>query len=182
MLYKLNNVTNLSAARWAAAEGFDYISFNFDKSNINYIQPMEVLNICKWVPGLKFIGDFSKVDFSYINEIHQMLLLDGLEIDFETVKNLENSHSKIFIKSTQENINEVMNFVNISKMDCVINFQKESKILASYPLEKWFIPSNAKQFIINNIPLGVNFDSANEIEPGLLDFEELNNALECWKV
>ena len=88
MKYKLDNVTSLTAARWAAAEGFDYISFNFDKSNINYIQPMKVAEIRKWVTGIKCVGNFINTEPSIILDLYSLLNLDGIEIDLKIAEKI----------------------------------------------------------------------------------------------
>lgn len=183
MKYKLDNVTSLTAARWAAAEGFDYISFNFDKSNINYIQPMMVAEICKWVTGIKCIGKFINTEPTVILDLYKLLNLDGIEIDLETAENLLLDSS-------------IPSIIELNK-DTILNceeFQKNSKDLIAFSLafsdnfptnfsfETSFVSSKINNTdAIKNEPFGISFNSTNETEPGLTDFEELENSINYWK-
>lgn len=183
MKFKLNNVTSLTAARWAAAEGFDYISFNFDKSNINYIQPMMVAEICKWVTGIKCIGKFINTEPYVILDLYRLLNLDGVEIDLKTAENLLLDNSiPVIIQLDINTIQKGVEFRKIKNNILAFSWNDKEVVPLNFPLENGFISS--KNNAVNNgknIPFGIDFNASNETEPGLIDFEELENLINYWK-
>lgn len=181
MIFKLDNVTNLTAARWAAAEGFDSISFNFDKANANYIKPMLVAEICKWVTGMKFIGNFVNAELSVIQDLTNLLTLDAIETDLETAKKLVLVDMSIILQLNPENFGEGLEFAKHNPNILAFSFQNNKFPEHNFPIEKSFIPSKIRNEALKNKPLGISFDSANETEPGMVDFESLEIALNYWK-
>ena len=52
----------------------------------------------------------------------------------------------------------------------------------NFPFEKSFVSSKINNTDgIKNEPFGISFNSTNETEPGLIDFEELENSINYWK-
>ena len=181
MKYKLDNVTSLTAARWAAAEGFDYISFNFDKSNINYIQPMMVAEICKWVTGIKCIGKFINTEPTVILDLYKLLNLDGIEIDLETAENLLLDSSILILQLSAENFEEGLEFAKHHANILAFSFQNIKIPEHNFLIKKSFISSKSEKETLQNKPWGISFESANETELGMVDFENLELALNYWK-
>jgi hypothetical protein len=181
MIFKLDNVTNLTAARWAAAEGFDSISFNFDKADANYIKPMLVAEICKWVTGIKFIGNFVNAELSVIQDLSNLLTLDAIETDLETAKKLALEDTSLVLQLNTENFEEGLEFAKNNPNILAFSFQNNKIPEHDFPIEKSFIPSKIRNETLKNKPWGISFDSANETEPGMVDFENLELALNYWK-
>lgn len=181
MIFKLDNVTNLTAARWAAAEGFDSISFNFDKADANYIKPMLVAEICKWVTGIKFIGNFVNAELSVIQDLSNLLTLDAIETDLETAKKLALEDTSLVLQLNTENFEEGLEFAKNNPNILAFSFQNNRIPEHDFPIEKSFIPSKIRNETLKNKPWGISFDSANETEPGMVDFENLALALYYWK-
>lgn len=181
MIFKLDNVTNLTAARWAAAEGFDSISFNFDKADANYIKPMLVSEISKWVTGIKFIGNFVNAEISVIKDLNTLLILDAIETDVETAKKLDLEDPSLILQLNAENFEEGLMFAKHHPNILAFSFQNNKIPEHDFPIEKCFIPSKIRNEALKNKPWGISFDSANETEPGMVDFENLELALNYWK-
>lgn len=182
MIFKLDNITSLTTARWAAAEGFSYISFNFDKSDPNYIQPMEVVEICKWVTGLKIVGKFPFVETFIIKDLYELLKLDNIEIDLMTAETLLLNHPIPTILNVDENSWEhALEFRKHNS--CVFAFAVQSNTVKeiNFPSDECFIPSDSLHTPGRKLPYGINFNSANETEPGIVDFEELSSRKEMWE-
>lgn len=182
MIYKLDNITSLTAARWAAAEGFDYISFNFDKTDANYISPMKVAEIQKWVTGIKFTGKFLNVELAVILDLYKLLNLDAIEIDLKTAEILLLDHNiPTILHIEKDSVTKALEFQKIDKGVFAFYFLNESEIPSGIPLDRLFLSSKFKGNLDVNPAFGISFDSANETEPGLVDFEELENSKNYWK-
>ncbi len=181
MIYKLDNVTNLTAARWAAAEGFDSISFNFDKTDANYIKPMLVAEICKWITGIKFIGNFVNVEISVIKDLNNLLTLDAIEIDLETAKKLNLEDTSLILQLSAENFEEGLEFAKHHANILAFSFQNIKIPEHNFLIKKSFISSKSEKETLQNKPWGISFESANETELGMVDFENLELALNYWK-
>ncbi|MFM9944916.1 MAG: hypothetical protein ACKVQB_06750 [Bacteroidia bacterium] len=181
MIFKLDNVTSLTAARWAAAEGFDSISFNFDKSNPSYIQPMQVAEICKWVSGIRFTGSFLNVESSVILDLYDLLNLDAIEIDLKTAEILMNNDIPTIFCLEKNDFKSGLEFQKFNPHIFAFSLINETELPFDFPIEKSFISSKFENNILQTIPFGISFNSANETEPGLIDFEELGISLNKWQ-
>jgi len=53
--FKISNVTNLQDARYSAAVGFDYISFNLIRGNPRKLEPPMIWNLVNWLEGPEFV-------------------------------------------------------------------------------------------------------------------------------
>ena len=182
MLYKLDNITNLTSARWAAAEGFDAISFNFTKTNSNYIQPMKVVEICQWISGLKTVGIFNDVDPASILDIYNLLKLDAIEIDLTLADQLIlNQEVPIILRIENNKFEKELAFEKFYPFLLAFSSNLNSDIPINFPVEKSFIPSNILPQQLIKTPYGINFDSALETEIGVANFEELD-FYKKWRV
>jgi hypothetical protein len=181
MLFKLDNVTNLTSARWAAAEGFDILTFNFDKTSKHYIQPMKAIDICKWISGVKFIGKFDNSEYSKILDIYHLLALDAVEIDLESANYIaENEGIPIVLSLPSIDFEKALAFEKYYSHLMALSFQSNLKVPENYPIERSFFPSNYPLELLNKTPFGINFDSAIETETGIANFEELDLYKQKW--
>ena len=63
----LSDVTNLSDARYASGMGVDYIGFNIDPENDQYVTSDQVKMITEWLSGVGIIGNIEAlVDYDTI--------------------------------------------------------------------------------------------------------------------
>lgn len=182
MIYKLDNVTSLTAARWAAAEGFEYISFNFDKTDSSYISPMKVAEIRKWVTGIKFSGKFLNAEPSVISDLYTLLNLDAIEIDLKTAEILLMDHDiPSLLQIEKDSIVKAIEFQKINPNVFAFYCPDEIEVPTGLSVSTMILPSRFKGNLGVNSPFGISFDSANETEPGLVDFEELEILKNHWK-
>ena len=77
---KLNNVKNLSTARFAAAAGIDYIGFCLDPSSTSFVPPVNVKEMAGWLSGSFMVGEFGKQEASDISDMAGILELDIIEV------------------------------------------------------------------------------------------------------
>ena len=76
-ILKLSKTLSLTEARFAAALGFDYIGFCFDKNDENYISPTKAKEIMSWVTGAEMVAEFHQ-DIS-VEEIENIITILGFE-------------------------------------------------------------------------------------------------------
>ena len=182
MNLKLDNVTSLSAARWAAAEGFTFLSFNFDKYSSSYIAPMQVAEICKWINGVRFIGIFNNVEPLVIRDLYELLNLVAIELDLETAETLLINHNiPGILQLNSENLKQGLEFKKYNRDVFAFSVNCLDILLNSLPLETCFISQNTNPALLNVMPYGINFDSENETEPGIANFENLENSKNLWQ-
>ncbi len=182
MYFKIDNVTNLTAARWAAAEGFDFIAFNFNKDHMDYIKPMMAAEICKWVVGPKFIGCFDNANAQSVLDIFDLLNLDAIEIDLPTAESFSNIDTPpILLKLNSQNLLIGLEFGKYNKNVFAYSSYDELNNEMNIPLELFFMPSLPNLGFFHKTPFGINFNASNEIEPGILNFDELEQSKEFWR-
>lgn len=91
---KANSITNLTDARYFAAWGVEWLSFNFDSGADTYITPQNMMAIKEWVDGVKIVGAFQLHDTPAIQQAIQNLDLDyiqaGLFTPIEVIMDLAN--------------------------------------------------------------------------------------------
>jgi phosphoribosylanthranilate isomerase len=75
MKLRLSDITNLTDARYAAAEGFDWIGFNFIVDTPHVINSLKAKEIKGWLSGPTYFGKFNGKDLSEIRGIAAILSL-----------------------------------------------------------------------------------------------------------
>jgi len=182
MQFKLDNVTNLTTARWAAAEGFSYIGFTFDKTDKHYIAPMLAIEIGKWVSGVKFVAKVTNLEIEVIKDLYELLSMDFFEVDYITAeKVLANGSIPFIVSLDQSNINSAIGLDTFTKSVFAYSYQSDEPVLDKRLLDKCFIPSHFDASLLSKPPFGVNFSSAIELEPGMVDFDELTDSKQYWE-
>ena len=179
MQFKLDDVMSLTAARWAAAEGFDWVSFNFDKDSSSYLPPMKANEIMNWVKGPEFIGRGFKSEIQSLVDIYNLLHLAAIETEFEQAETLIFNHEiPVFIHTTPWNFEKTI-ALSIQQplvRGLIVNSVDTQKLAEGY-MQCFF---NADLPVLGS-PLGVNFLAPPEHETGFTDFETLENSVDLWK-
>ena len=70
----LSNVTNLSDARYASGMGVDYIGFNINPENDQYVTPEQVKMITEWLSGVSIIGNIENLEEYNLDEYNTRFL------------------------------------------------------------------------------------------------------------
>lgn len=72
-------VSNLTDARYFAAWGVDYVSFNCNQGEDNFIEENKLIEIKDWIEGPKFLANFIGLDEApFMEELVDRLGLEGL--------------------------------------------------------------------------------------------------------
>ncbi len=187
---KLAGVNNLSDARYAAAAGFDYISFCFDETHPAFIPPVKAKEIIDWTSGSFITGEFSNHSIEEINQIAELLDLDLIEVKNTLFPDEIAQLNKTVIKYIDANNfdeqslqKELAAYATVCAAFTVILPQQANKFFsaikelsANYDifiggtedaemLKQWLLSTNAK---------GVHITGSNEEVAGIKDFEQLH--------
>ena len=75
-----SQITNLTDARYFAARGIDYLSFNLDAGSESAISPQQLNAIKEWVEGPKVIGAFGLQDIDEIKTAVNYIELEAIQL------------------------------------------------------------------------------------------------------
>lgn len=198
---KLSGITRLDNARYAAGGGADYLGFVQDTDNPRYIRPASIREITDWVHGLVSVGQFTNADADTINQTaasagFEMIQLDGHEppelieaLDLPVIKTIPVRHDasfEQFIALFQRY--ETAAYIRLDTHETVLwgnndgpslNWRLLRELAAERPifLAGAFDATNLKQAIETIQPFGIDVSSSLEFEPGILDFDRLEQFL-----
>ncbi len=190
---KFSNISNLTAARFAAAAMADWIGFCFDAKSPDYINVLKAKEIAGWLTGPKYIGEFNNGDFETIQGICGILPIDGIQIPLNTFdEKLFDLQKEIFVHI---HLDSEIFLTQVSRLNTVshqqINYIFTGKYLASYLsfLQQFsanknvylgfdFEPGLYKTLAENIKPAGFQISGKPEEKPGMGDTEILNLQLE----
>jgi hypothetical protein len=179
MQFKLDDVMSLTAARWAAAEGFDWVSFNFDKDSSAYLPPMKANEIMNWVKGPEFIGRGFKSEIQSLIDIYNLLHLAAIETEYEQAETLIFNHEiPVFIHADSKNFDRIM---ALSVQQPLVRGVIVNSVDIQKLTEKCKLCFFNADLPVSGAPLGVNFLAPPELETGFTDFKSLENSVDLWK-
>lgn len=86
-------ITNLTDARYFAAQEVEWLGFELDSSSEDFIEPRAMSAIREWVDGVQIMGLFQLMEASEIREAIDQLVLDavllGMAMPIETAIQLQ---------------------------------------------------------------------------------------------
>lgn len=83
MELKMNRVSNLSDARYAASYGFEYISFCLNPDSPDYIELSKAAEIAAWIDGPAYVAELGTINTDQLAEIRAKLAFNYIESDSE---------------------------------------------------------------------------------------------------
>lgn len=190
---KFSNISNLTAARFAAAAMADWIGFCFDDLSPDYKNALKAKEIVGWLTGPKYIGEFSHGDFKTIQGVCGILPLDGIQIPVTAFdEKLLDLEKKIFV---QVHLDSVLFLAQMSRLNTLnhqqINYVFTGKYSAAYHsfLQQFsehkniYLGFEFEQGLYNTLakninPTGFQISAEPEDKPGMGDTELLNLQLE----
>ena len=165
IILKGGSITNLTDARYFAAQGVHWLGFNLNSSDRDYIRPDVIQEIKQWVEGIKFVGQFGLAEPNSILEV-----IKGLQLDFVELSYLNSIDT---IKQVKEVCPVILNVVlepSPNEKDLVSLLSKFNDITHSYliDLEINDIPINRDKnnysageinlnWICNSFPVIINY-------------------------
>lgn len=97
-MIKINHITNLHDARFAAAENVDFISFALAKGNTKKISLTTYQEIIPWIAGTFLVVDFENDIHSLIDFLNKNIPFDYLQIHENLLYQIPNElYHKIFV-------------------------------------------------------------------------------------
>ncbi len=188
----VSSINNLSDARYCSGMMVNSLGFdleNYSKSKL----PVENINeICKWVNGVDFVGEFNNSESNYINRVINKIDFNYISININnTINNIDFDHQKIIIVIPEPNLitSKTNNFLRDNFPDTRIliidNLTKDSisnlELLSDNyeiiinPLET----INSTKKILNKLDLGLLLKGSQEIKPGYKDYDSISDYLEA---
>ncbi|MFK7809477.1 MAG: hypothetical protein AB8F74_16860 [Saprospiraceae bacterium] len=199
-------ITNLTDARYFAARGAQYLSFNLDNGASLNISPEKMAAIKEWVEGPSFIGTFQiatadEIAF-LIERLDLQLIQIGPFISIETLaeKNIsipiikeiviEDLNTLVENFKTEEKLFQSFDFIflNFEKNGLTWSAIKESSIVFDL-LKNWKLnsklvlaiahePSETEEILAQINPHGLYLQGGEEEKVGFKSYEDLDEILD----
>ncbi len=80
MLIKASAITNLTDARYFAAQDVHFLGFNLEEGTPGYLDPMYMKAIREWVQGPKITGEFDRTPAAVVREAAAFYGLDTVQV------------------------------------------------------------------------------------------------------
>jgi phosphoribosylanthranilate isomerase len=197
-LVAVNNINNLSDARYCAGMGVDILGFCLTEDKPGYMSPVAIKEIAGWVSGVKIAGEFLDEPIDIINDLvdvcglhlvqlNELYLLDDISrikvpVIQRVVINKDTDETEL-VESLRLYQNKVRYFL-ITTDDFTGIDETNSRFLAD--LAKQFLIllgfGITKEGVLNILeevnPAGIALKGGHEIKPGLKTFDELSEILE----
>lgn len=194
---KVSTVNNLSDARYCAGMYVNWMGFNLEKHNPNYLSPEKFAEITEWLSGLEYVGEFENshpdtiletikdYDIQYIQlreEAHvQMLLNTSYTIILKQVikDNDELLHLIAIAPSLKENdvvllLESDLTSLSPELVGSIRHLAQQTPVLLGFGFNAKTVEEVLEQTGVKGIAL----NGGDEIKPGLKDFDDLADLLE----
>lgn len=180
---KINNIQNLSDARYCSALGVRLLGFKIEASsqeeNLLFFQ-----SISEWVAGVEFVAETNFYDKEIVKKGFQYIEVTS----FELIKQYSGSGLKLIfnspdldIYSNEELFNNDVAYIILPQKEAVA--LKES--IEKYPQEKILVNADhlTKEEVIELTRLypeiGISITGGEESRPGFKDYDEFSEILEA---
>lgn len=180
----VRNISNLSEARYCAGMLVDFISFELDQNEVNFIDLKKFSEIKGWINGIELLGNSVSLTLNEIKELIKERDLDGFIFDYSQINLIELLDCKI--KILQIPINQLFTIdENIkSKIDYLIIYGEKKDIDKDLLKEIQLTIPVFLGFNFENVTLdcenlsGFAFNGTIELKPGYSSYNDLMDALE----
>lgn len=197
-LVAVNNINNLSDARYCAGMGVDILGFCLSEGNPGYTSPTAIKEIAGWVSGVKLAGEFLDEPFDLINELvdtcglhlvllNQPYLLDDIArikvpvLQRITInKDTDEGHLVEFLEVYQNKVRYFLissndfNDIDETNIPFLADLSQRFPILLGFGISK----ENVLKVLAEVNPAGIALLGGHEIKPGLKSFDALSQILE----
>lgn len=194
----VNQISNLSDARYCAGMGVEMLGFSLQEEQVTYTAPTTFKEIAGWVAGVKLVGEVQDIDAEQVLSLLQDYPLDMLQLNsIYLVEELEKFPLPILLRilidkdTNEEALVQLMDiyqphveyFVVDSEEISTIDGTNEKllKNLADrYPVLLGFglTKENTRDALDSIQPAGIALKGGQEIRPGFKDFDELEEIFE----
>lgn len=197
---KINNVTNLTDARYGAGMYVDLLGFNLNKADENYCSPALFKEISGWVSGVEFVGEFShefEPDILEILKEYPSITC----IEYDRIEDLEALIGKGYSLIYKMNLEEVRHIEpvvahELNQSGILFHVISHDDLLSDDDLEviqklaqncKVILGSginseNVQKLVSEFGIYGISLSGGQEMKPGLKDLDQLAEILEKLEV
>tara|TARA_B100001559_G_scaffold220004_1_gene184601 strand:+ start:2838 stop:3443 length:606 start_codon:yes stop_codon:yes gene_type:complete len=188
----VSSINNLSDARYCSGMMVNSLGFDLDKESKTKL-PLENINeICKWVNGVDFVGEFNNSQSNYINQVINELDFNYISVNISnTIKSIDFDHQKIIIVLPQPNLisprtnNYLRDNFPESRTLIIDNLTKDSISKLELLTDNYEIiinpleTINITKSILNKFDLGLLLKGSQEIKPGYKDYDSISDYLDA---
>lgn len=171
----VKGVNNLSDARYCAGMGVDFVAFELDPTDANYLEPAKIKEIKNWLVGLKIgvrVTTCEDVSIEAIKEIKPSFLIVSeqqfKEGDFT---------ADVFVES-----NKLINLPKEIKLLWLTNKERLTEAMVEFNSDIYVDLEDGaealKELIEEDFKGGLSLNGGNESRPGNSDFGDLIDVLE----
>lgn len=197
---KINNITNLSDARYCSGMYVNLLGFSFDFNSEKYVSPGLFAEITGWISGVELIGEFSSESHpNILDALKSYPAVTWIEYDrLEELKSLVGSGYSLIYKMSLEEIKHIEPEVasELNESGILFHVFSEDHVLSKDDLEvvkklaskckvilgTGITPENVLQLIESCSLYGISLSGGEEIKPGLRDFDWMSAILEKLEV
>lgn len=188
----VSSINNLSDARYCSGMMVNSLGFDLDKESKTKL-PLENINeICKWVNGVDFVGEFNNSQSNYINEVINELDFNYISVNISNaIKSIDFDHQKIIIVLPEPNLisprtnNYLRDNFPESRTLIIDNLTKDSISKLELLTDNYEIiinpleTINITKTILNKFDLGLLLKGSQEIKPGYKDYDSISDYLDA---
>lgn len=202
---KICGITNLEDARFASGAMVDYLGFIFTESSPRYIDPEKAGAIVNWVEGPEKVGVFMNQPLDDVNVLAKFSGIDLVQLHgnetIEYCQLIEKPIIKVIHvgeSSTKEEIETQVALYSEVADYLLFDTKANGKFGGTGKTFDWSLlneiaddipfflagglnPENVSQAIETVQPYAVDLNSGVEEEPGLKDFEKIEQLMENLK-
>ncbi len=203
---KVNQVKNLTDARYFAAVGAEWLGFEFDPTAARSVSVELAKEIKAWLAGPRFFGSFGSLTVENINEICTSLEMDicqvGEAIGFEKLdRSIQSIIHRIDISSNDSapDIEAKLEHLKPNVAQFSLNFETKwtdikngnhwtveaiQTICAKYPvfLKMDFTKENVLEILEKIKPFGIELQGGDEIVTGMQSFDEVGEIIDLLEM
>ena len=89
----VSSINNLSDARYCSGMMVNSLGFDLDENSNNKLSIENINDICGWVNGVDFVGEFNNSSSTYINSIIDKIDFEYISINInKSIKNVLLTH------------------------------------------------------------------------------------------
>ena len=183
----LSNVTNLSDARYASGMGVDYIGFNINPANDQYVTPEQVKMITDWLSGVGIIGNIENLaDYKnddYKTDFVQTSNIGVVDKTENTIFTLDfNIDDQVRTHHILSELKDKAAFFVLNVKEAVL-FSHKNVLTNMCNVFNVFISTNfvdkTIDLTLNEIkPMGIVIYGSKEEQPGLSSYDGIADILE----
>lgn len=197
---KINEITNLSDARYCSGMYVDLLGFNLSKENPRFIKPQQFSEITGWLSGIEFAAEFNNEPIELVEKLlsdyegiqwvehTNISVLDHLQtngfkailkLDITGIKSLKQewldsfSAKQILIHAVSKS-----EFLSPQERELIKILSQDNKLILGSGINPYNVDELIKELALEGIAL----NGGEEIKPGLKDFDELADILEKLEI